>query len=266
MSTDVAMYDEELRSLEDDIAACLRACDTLSGDARMEKLNKAADLVKKIGKVYHQYKYELRMLEGSEQTIYEKKAQEHQSAIQKLKSQLTAKRAEAPTAGAGGGAGGAGGAAGGFERKNDGKDEARASTQRIAKTQDNTIESLKRTANLVDESENIGNEAATTLKKQGDQMRENLEKLDVIEGQVDKAKAELNAFIRRMMTDKIILCFAVLIVIAIIVVVVLKITGGKDDNTNAGTPAPTTVAPTPTPAPKKTLAAHFVEKFVYYKA
>ena len=71
--------------------------------------------------------------------------------------------------------------------------------------------SLKRTAAMVDESENLGNEAAGTLKKQTDQMKENLDKLEVIEGQVDKAKKELNAFIRRMMTDKIILCFAILI-------------------------------------------------------
>jgi hypothetical protein len=249
---DVAIYDEELRSLEDEIAACLRAIDTLSGDARVEKCNKAADIIKKIGKTYHQFKYELRLLEGTEQAAYEKKAQEHQQTIQQLKTKLTQKRGESgpaspitpgsPKGGAGGGGDGAGDG-----RKNDGLDDARVQKNRIAKTQKGTLDSLQRTEEMINQSEDVGNQAATTLKNQTEQIKQANEKLDVIESQVDKAKTELNAFIRRMMTDKIIICFAVLVIVGIIVIVVYKVQSKGDAPAPPPTPRPSTLAPPPVP-------------------
>lgn len=137
--------------------------------------------------------------------------------------------------------------------------EAKSSMDRTANYQKATINSLKQTAKLTADSEEVAAQATTTLKGQGDQLRENQDKLVHIEGQVEKGKKELNAFIRRMMTDKIILCLGILIVLAIILVVVLKVTGGgSHDNAAATTPVPVpmtpipTVAATPQPTPATT--------------
>ena len=93
-TTDVAIYDEELTSLEEEIRDALDASDSLGGDARHEKLEKAGDLIKRIGKLFHQFKYELRMVESmsNEELKYEQTATEHQVVISKLKAELTQKR------------------------------------------------------------------------------------------------------------------------------------------------------------------------------
>lgn len=81
-------------------------------------------------------------------------------------------------------------------------------------------------------------------------------KLDKMDSDVDRAKKEVSAFMRRMMTDKIIICFALLVLCAIIAVVVLRIQaphllGG--DATPSATPTTTqTATATATPAPPPT--------------
>lgn len=239
------MYDEELKGLEDQLSDLLRAVDRLSGEQRLDKYNRAQDVLKRLNKVYHQFKVEIRLLEGSEQTVYEKKSQAHGKVIAELKESVQSKRAEAnasptsesPSAGGGGAAGGG--------RRGDGKDEARAKTRNIEKTQKQTIESLTNTEVLINETETIGTEAAAKLQQQTQDIRKMNENLDQLDSDVNRAKKELNVFIRRMMTDKIILCFAVLVVVGIIVIVVLKVKGGDSAPPPAAGGA--TIAPTPSP-------------------
>lgn len=245
MSSDVPMYDEELKELEDQVADCIRAMDRLSGDQRLEKYSKATELLKRINKTFHLFKVEVRMLDGADQAVYEKKSAEHNTTISQLKDQLNQKRAEVNSSGGGGAAGSptTPGSPGGA--RGDGKDEARAATQRISKTQNKTLESLKMTEQLVSESETIGNDTAKTLQKQTQQIRNINENLDQLDSEVNRAKKELNAFIRRMMTDKIILCFAVLIIIGIIVIVVVRVQFPPSKEKTE----PVTVPPSPSPAP-----------------
>ena len=217
------MYDEELKALEDQISDLIRAMDRLSAEQRLEKYNKAQDILKRLNKTFHQFKVEVRVLEGSDQQVYEKKSAQHNATINQLKEQLTAKRAEAnaPASPAAASPTGSPGAAG-DGRRGDGKDEARSATKRIERTQNDALAALTRSEKVVDETEVIGNDAANTLRKQTEQIKKMNDDLDQLDSEVNRAKKELNAFIRRMMTDKIILCFALLIVIGIIVIVVLK--------------------------------------------
>jgi DNA repair exonuclease SbcCD ATPase subunit len=245
MSSDVAMYDEELKGLEDQLSDLLRAVDRLSGEQRLDKYNRAQDVLKRLNKVYHQFKVEIRLLEGNEQSVYEKKSAAHTKVITELKESVQNKRSEANAAGgdAGGSPSGSpNGAAGG--RRNDGKDEARSKVRNIEKTQKQTIESLTTTEQLINETETVATDAAAKLQKQTDDIRKMNENLDQLDSDVNRAKKELNVFIRRMMTDKIILCFAVLVVVGIIVIVVMKVKGSS-----SSTPPPAgagTMAPTPT--------------------
>lgn len=238
MSADIAMYDEELKSLEDQVAECIRAMDRVAADQRLEKYNKAQDLLKRLGKTYHLFKVEVRMLEGQEEVVYDKKSQQHNATINTLKEQLAQKRAEANAQGSATGAGPNYGGTGEGGR-GDGKDEARGAKRRIENTQAKTLESLANTEKTLDETEQVGNEAATTLQRQTDQIKSVNENLDQLEGQVSRAKKELNAFVRRMMTDKIILCMGFLLIVGIVAIVVLKLRGSSDDSVPPPTPAPT---------------------------
>lgn len=239
------MYDEELKGLEDQLSELLRAVDRLSGEQRLDKYNRAQEVLKRLNKVYHQFKVEIRLLEGNDQSVYEKKSVAHGKVISELKESVQNKRSEANTAGGDGSPAGSPNSPAAGGRRNDGKDEARSKVRNIEKTQKQTIESLTSTEQLINETETIGTEAAAKLQKQTDDIRKMNENLDQLDSDVNRAKKELNVFIRRMMTDKIILCFAVLVVIGIIVIVVMKVKGGSSSPPPAA--APTTAAPTPSP-------------------
>jgi SNARE protein len=239
MSSDVAIYDEELRSLADQIEQCLRAMDSLTGEARLTKFNKAADLLKLVEKSFHHFKFEIRTLEADyERDKYEAKCQNHKVLISQLKEQLAQKRKE-PTRSAAG-------TDGGLDDpmvRDDGKGEARNVKKSIQDTQSKALEALARAEATVQQTQDVGNEAATNLAGQTDQMRRMNETLDQLDSEVGRAKKELNAFVRRMMTDKIIICFGLLLVVGIAIFVIMKVVN-KDDPP----PPQPTAAPAPPPA------------------
>jgi len=253
MSSDVAIYDDELKSLEEQVQACIRAMDSLTGEARLAKFSKAQDLLKMAQKNFHHFKVEIRALDGQEFQVYDRKCQAHNQMLSSLKEQLTQKRNEPPAAGG----------VGGEDRghRGDGKDEARQTADRIKNTQQAALASLARTEKTLEETKDIGDDAANTLAKQTEQMKRMNEKLDNLDTEVKRGKQELNLFIRRMMTDKIILCFACLIIVAIVVVVVLKLRSPESiplTPAERATPMPLPVQtpepPTPAPDSHGTLA------------
>ncbi|RNF01863.1 putative Qa-SNARE protein [Trypanosoma conorhini] len=219
--SDVVMYDEELKGLEDQISSLLRALDsTTNRNQRLEKYNKAQDFMKRLHKTHQQFKVEVRLLEGNEQDVYEKKGQMHLFRINQLKGELQSKKVEETLVGAS------------RENtvwsptspRNDGKDAARAVAQRVNTIQTSTLGSLAMTERLLNDTETVGVDASAKLRGQTEQIQQVNGNLDELDSEVDRAKKELAAFVRRMMTDKIIICFSVLILIGIIVIVVLKVT------------------------------------------
>eukprot|EP00760_Papus_ankaliazontas_P037688 PhM_4_TR8696/c0_g1_i1/m.61612 len=252
--SDIAIYDDELRDLEDQVQECIDAVRTLKGSARAERYNKAQEKLKDIGRVLHQFNIDLRTItDASDKALYQKKSRVHTDTIASLRSRLV----ELKNAGLqeeDGGAGGAGGGGrGNGEASN--KGEARKMAKNITDIQNSALESLKRSEAITTDTERIGAEAATDLRQQTEQIKQINEKLDELESHVQRAQRELNAFIRRMATDKLILAFALLIVICIIAGIAMKLTKGKDDST-AATPVPTAaptahLTPPPTVVPPK---------------
>jgi SNARE protein len=245
--SDAAVFDDELRSLEEHVQSCLRAMDTTSGDARQDKYNRAQELLKSAQRTFHHLKVEIRQLDPVEAADYERRCKEHNVLITQLKEQLAAKKNEAPAAsshhGGGGGAGGAGGAD--FD---DGKGRARQTKDRIATTQNHALAALSRIEQTVEDTKEVGDSTAQKLAEQTEQMHRMNDKLDKLDSEVDRAKSELNAFIRRMMTDKIILCFILLVVIAVVAIVIIKL---KDPDAVSFDPPP---PPPPQPTAAPTLA------------
>ena len=256
---DVALLDEEVQFEVDAVHALLRTIETpLPSEAKLDKLSKAKDLLTTAQKNLNRMRHEIRVMENEgAMSAYEAKARQHNSTIQSLKVTVSDKRAALlaktksseerpePTA-----------ARSTTVDEDPRRKAAKASATRTLGYQDSTIKSLDITAKLIEDSERQADDAVVTLAKNHDQIAATSRQLDHIEGQVKSANKELNAFIRRMMTDKIIICFALLIVIGIIVIVVLKITHpGEDGVLPTITPTPTPIASSfpvplpPSPAP-----------------
>ncbi|EAN90214.1 hypothetical protein, conserved [Trypanosoma cruzi] len=219
--SDVAMYDEELKGLEEQISSLLRALDSATNlDQRLEKYNKAQDIMKRLHKTHHQFKVEVRLLEGNEQEVYEKRGQIHLLRINQLKMDLQSKKVEeTPFSAARENS-----VLSSNSPSNDGKDEARAVARRVNTIQTSTLGSLAMTERLLNDTETVGIDAAAKLRSQTEQIQRVNENLNELDSDVNRAKKELTAFIRRMMTDRIIILFSVLILIGIITIVVLKVT------------------------------------------
>jgi len=239
MSSDIAIYDDELNDLKDQVQECIDAMHTLKGTARAERYNRAQDKMKEVGKVFHQFNVDLRILsDPAEKSNYEKKAKAHTNAIASLKAKLNELKSARDDVDANPATGG------------DGKQDARKLAKNITDIQNNALASLARSEQMVADTERIGKEAAETLRNQTDQIKDVNQKLDEMETQVQRAKKELNAFVRRMMTDKIIICFTLLILIGIIVAVVMKV---KSGGITGPTPTPTPTSNPKTPAPQQAL-------------
>lgn len=247
MSQDAIVFDDELRSLEEQIQSCMRAMDTTSGDARLDKFNRAQELLKVAQKTLHHFKVEIRQLDHADQTEFDRRSKDHAALINSLKDQLAAKRYETGGGGGGGGLSSSpGGAGAGAADYDDGKGRARQTKDRIATTQKHALDALTRIEGTVEETKQVGDETAQKLAEQTEQMNRMNEKLDKLDSEVDRAKGELNAFIRRMMTDKIILCFILLVIIAVIAIVVIKL---KDPDAVSFDPPPAPPAGPTTTAP-----------------
>lgn len=256
-TTDLQLYEDDLRNQTDQIRELVNSLDKVGGDARAAKVQKAQQLIKTAMSNLHHFKVALRSSNDPDAPRLERRHAEITQQLTQLKEELQTKR----TGGGGGGGGGSAasptGVAGALESSGDPtRDQARDIAGRVESTQKSTISILKKAEQTVVETQEIGDEATNTLAKQTEQMKRINTKLDKMDSDVDRAKKEVSAFMRRMMTDKIIICFALLVLCAIIAVVVLRIQaphllGG--DATPSATPTTTqTATATATPAPPPT--------------
>lgn len=228
MSKDVELFVQELQDIMNQLRDIVRTVDNSAGEARALKLSKGQDLLKAAQRTLHNFKVEIRSSKST--GPYDKQWQDFNAQLTTFKEQLQAKKTVAAAAASVGGA--AAPESGGDAVRG----EAHAIGKRIADTQDATINILKRSAATVEQTKEIAEDATTTMAKQTEQMKRTNEKLDKLDSDVDRAKSEVNAFMRRMMTDKIIICFALLLLIAIIAVIVLRIQAPQvfDGSTPAG--------------------------------
>mmetsp|Transcript_5770 Transcript_5770/g.14779 ORF Transcript_5770/g.14779 Transcript_5770/m.14779 type:complete len:241 (-) Transcript_5770:371-1093(-) len=93
--------------------------------------------------------------------------------------------------------------------------------------QDKTAAALERTRQTAIETTEIGKSALEEVNQQNERIHGINERLDEISSELDKAKEIMSSFIKRAMTDKLILIFVGLIVLAVIALVVYVAVKGK---------------------------------------
>lgn len=89
----------------------------------------------------------------------------------------------------------------------------------------------------------IGQETAVALRGQTEKMKNIYSTVSELDSELGRANKVLRSFIRGAATDKLTLCFILLLVCGIIAVIVVKVVNNQQ---SSATPAPT---PAPTPPP-----------------
>lgn len=95
------------------------------------------------------------------------------------------------------------------------------------KIQDQTQDALSRTMNLVEASKEIGQSTLNELECQQEQIKDIAADILIIEDNLTRADKLIRNFTKRMMTDKIIMCFAFLNICGLVGIIVYCVVTGK---------------------------------------
>lgn len=91
--------------------------------------------------------------------------------------------------------------------------------------QDKTFQSLGRIKTRMTETVEIGQKAAQDLEAQGDTIKRIHEGVNEVNDEIAKANQILTSIMRRIATDKVVLCFCFILTLLVIAVIVLFATG-----------------------------------------
>jgi SNARE protein len=209
MSEELGYLEEELIDL---IAEVQRGVDGLrrqTGVSKTEKLAELANRLQRARQVLHSYKVELRDLPRDKTAPYELRHREHQETLAALNRELIAQQQE-------------------HERAQVGvRTVDEMSTQEVlqeaGKVQDQSLGALKRMQQNIAASREVGTATAAALEDQTKQLK-NID-TDIMKVKSNLVRADLlvRAFMRKIMTDKIIMLFMCLIFTGVVVIVVWKI-------------------------------------------
>eukprot|EP01059_Diplonema_ambulator_P030715 TRINITY_DN5365_c0_g2_i1.p1 TRINITY_DN5365_c0_g2~~TRINITY_DN5365_c0_g2_i1.p1 ORF type:complete len:232 (+),score=60.06 TRINITY_DN5365_c0_g2_i1:49-744(+) len=228
--TDAAVvFDDTVGDLIDEVEGLLMQVRSQRGAQRESTLKTAGELLRDCKKKWHQLKVEVRGLPNSDKPRFDKKVKLHSDklgelnlALQKLKSedmsQGTVTFSEST------------------KNQDDGKQEIRNIHARTKGHQEKSLQSVANMESILTKTEKVAEDTTAELVRQGEVIRNIDEKLDELGDDITRAKKELNAFVRRMATDKLILCFLFLLVLGIVVAIVFHFVL-KSDSNNSNAPA-----------------------------
>eukprot|EP01013_Petalomonas_cantuscygni_P017165 TRINITY_DN34289_c0_g1_i1.p1 TRINITY_DN34289_c0_g1~~TRINITY_DN34289_c0_g1_i1.p1 ORF type:complete len:237 (-),score=40.51 TRINITY_DN34289_c0_g1_i1:126-836(-) len=104
-----------------------------------------------------------------------------------------------------------------------GMKEAQSAERRINAAQDEALSELDRGLGYTSQAHEAADDMMTRLRQQTETLENTNAELRTMDGQLSRAKRDIGVFMRRMMTDRLIICFLVLIILIIAGLVGYKI-------------------------------------------
>jgi len=217
--TDLVYWDDEFDARLKEVTAMTQRLPKLSGEDKRSTIS-ACD--KKLNQLKlttrRTYTMELRQLDKSSRAKYQTKLDAYDAQIEKFENELkwANKEADDRTALLG----------------SDVTVEMPSSRDDILKgahgVQDQTDEALKRTLMSINEANDIGDAVINRLAEQSEQIKKIDDGLTNIRTELDLATDILKSFVKRMMTDKLIIIVVMVIIFGVIgVVIYLAVTKKK---------------------------------------
>lgn len=209
MTEEIAYYEEEVTELIAEVQKGLEGLKRLNGQNKTERLAELTNRLQRAKQVLHSFKVEMRDLPRERSAAYDAKARDFHAQLQAMHGELTVAKQEA-------------------ERQAVGVktvDEMTTSEvlSEAGKVQDQSLSALQRMKQQIAQSKEVGAATAVQLEGQTRQLK-NID-ADIMKVKSNLARGDLllRAFMRKIMTDKIIMIFLLLIFIGVIVIVVWKI-------------------------------------------
>lgn len=221
MTEEISHYDEQLIELTQEIDKGIESLRKLNGAAKNERINELGNRMQRAKTVLQSFKVEMRELPRDQNEIYNLKAKEHHETLQKLQGDLKWAKTENDR--------------GALGVRNVDEMTSVEIIQEAAKVQDSSLGAVGRMKAQIADTKQIGNETAAQLKAQTEQLKQIDQDIMKVQGNLNRADLLLRAFMRRMMTDKIVMVFMCLIFCGVIGIVVYKFIdpqGAEDSGIN----------------------------------
>lgn len=222
MTEELNYYDEELGELIQEIEKGIGTLRKIKdGHAKLERIGELNLRLQRARQTLQSYKVEMRELLREQLPEYDERAKEFHAALQKCQGDLQHAKTEAERSGLG-------------VRPV----EELTATEMIGEAhtvQNKSLASVRRMQQQVEMTKAVGAETAATLKGQTEQLQRVDADIMKVRSNLTRADDLLRAFMRRMMTDKIVMGFMCLIFCGVIGIVAYKIVdpdGAKEDGVN----------------------------------
>jgi len=225
MTEEIAYYEEELQEL---LAELQRGLDglakgKLNATAKSERIAELSSRLQRAKQVLHSFKVELRDLARDRTAEFDIKAREFNQRVQTMQGELQHAKQEAERAQVG--------------VKTLDEMTTQEVLQEAGKVQDQSLGALSRMKQQIAQTKEVGATTAVQLKAQTEQLKNIDTDIMKVKSNLTRADLLVRAFMRKIMTDKIIMIFMCLIFLGVIVIVVYKLVdpggggdgGGEDD-------------------------------------
>jgi SNARE protein len=218
--TDIEDFDKDLTDNLDSLQKSIDSINKQDPSKRTKLLNNCQSQVRSIANRIEEYELEIHSLEKNKSIQYKASLKNIQERFQRLKSELEFKKAEMNNTG---------NTLFGAPKPVDLKQMNAVELVELGhKVQEDGLESLGRTAKMVNEANVMADDINLELDKQIEQLQRTTNTVKETQVIIKRANEYIKYFAKQLYTDKILMCLMLLIVIAIVVVVGLKIAGKGD--------------------------------------
>jgi len=209
MTEEINFFDDELTEIIAEIEKGIDGLRKLSGTAKSERINYLMnDRMLRAKQSLQSFKVELREVPREQEQTYKVKEKEYHATLQKLNGDLQWAKSEMERSGLG------------LRSVDD------MSTMEIlqegGKVQDQSLGSLARMRAQIADTMQVGTNTATKLKGQTEQLQNIDTDIMKVKSNLNRADLLIRAFMRKMMTDKIIMVFMCLIFCGVVGIIVYK--------------------------------------------
>jgi len=221
MVDEIKDWDEQLSDTTTEIKRGIESLSSLKGSAKDAKANDIQGRINRAKELYQQYKVALRELSKGEAIPWEKKSKEYNNTITQLITDLNFARSE-----------------GDREQLMGGKKDLDTMTsqqivQAASNIQDSSISALERANKKIQETAQIGTAINMELEAQNRQLVEIKNGIDTVQDNLKQADRQIRAFMRRVMTDKLIMVLLFLVICGVIGAIVAGVLGKSNGAVNS---------------------------------
>ncbi|KAI8907333.1 hypothetical protein EDD86DRAFT_255692 [Gorgonomyces haynaldii] len=211
MSSDLEDFNEQINELINGIQTVLdKEMPRLKGAERTEKCQYLRNRINRGKQVHRSILAEIRGLQGSEKTEWEKKAKGYEERLGKLSQDVewaeTTNQDKEQT-----------------KKKTIDEMTAIDMTRQALQTQEQTQQATGRAKKALEETLQIAGQVQLEVKKQGEKINEIEEGLEQVESNLKRADKQMRIFLRRLAGDKIFLLMIMLIVVGIVLAIAFSI-------------------------------------------